>query len=90
MVEVLKQGKNVPLPVEDQIIIIFAAAQGFMDDLELKDIARFGKELVSYVRNTAPELLPELKAFSVETEAKLKSRIKEIKATFNVTIKSKK
>jgi len=90
MVEVLKQGKNVPLPVEDQIIIIFAAAQGFMDDLELKDIARFEKELVSYVRNTAPELLSEIKAFSNETEAKLKSRIKEIKATFNVTIKTKK
>ncbi|MGN0035311.1 MAG: F0F1 ATP synthase subunit alpha, partial [Coriobacteriales bacterium] len=56
MMELLKQGRYVPMPVEDQVMSIFAGDEGFLDDLPLEQVVRFREELVQYMRATKPEL----------------------------------
>jgi len=84
MVEVLKQDKYQPRPVEDQIMIIYAAAQGYLDTIELSEVAKFEKGLVGFIRRSAPELVPALKEFTGETETRLGKLILEFKETFHV------
>jgi F-type H+-transporting ATPase subunit alpha len=81
MTTVLKQQKNEPLPVEDQIIIIYAASAGLLDELSLADVAGFEKKLVSYIRQVAPELIGQLKEFPQAAENKLKNLIVKFKET---------
>jgi F-type H+-transporting ATPase subunit alpha len=49
LVEILKQGQYVPQAVEKQILIIYAATQGFVDDLPVSELSRFEAELFKYV-----------------------------------------
>jgi F-type H+-transporting ATPase subunit alpha len=51
LVEVLKQGQFQPLPVEKQILIIFAGTQGYLDDLPIEQVRRFEEELYRLVDN---------------------------------------
>ena len=46
-VEVLKQGQNNPLPVEHQVLIIFALTKGYLDDIPVQDITRFEENLTT-------------------------------------------
>ena len=62
MVELLKQPQYKPYPVEDQILSIFAATKGFMDDVDVADILSFESSLHSYFRQTHPELLAEIRS----------------------------
>jgi len=48
-VEVLKQDLHKPIPVEKQVMILYALTHGFLDDVEVKDIHRFEQELYSYL-----------------------------------------
>ena len=77
MVEVLKQGKNKPRPVEDQIIIIYAATAGYCDMLEPARVSDFEAKLVGFVRRSEPGLIGALRDFSKETEEKLNKLIKQ-------------
>ncbi len=56
MTELLKQGQYAPLEAPDQVIAIFAVNEGYADDVELKDIARFEKELLPFVNKRWTEL----------------------------------
>ena len=56
MTELLKQPQYAPMDAADQVISIFAVSEGFADALELKDIARFEKELLPFVHQSWPEL----------------------------------
>jgi F-type H+-transporting ATPase subunit alpha len=51
LVEVLKQGQFQPLPVEKQIVIIFAGTQGYLDDLPVEQVRKFEEELYRFVDN---------------------------------------
>jgi F-type H+/Na+-transporting ATPase subunit alpha len=51
LVEVLKQGQFEPLPVERQIVIIFAGTQGYLDDLPVDQVPKFEEELYRFVDN---------------------------------------
>ena len=55
-VEILKQAQYSPMPVERQILIIFAATNGFLDDIAVEDCGRFEQELNTYVDTAAPSL----------------------------------
>jgi F-type H+-transporting ATPase subunit alpha len=81
IVELLKQEKNKPLPVEEQIIIIYAAGAGFLDSFALPALAEFEKKLAAFVRRSDPALIPELKNFSKAAEEKLKALIAQFKET---------
>ncbi len=60
LVEVLKQGQYVPLPVEKQILIIYAAVNGYLDDIPVSEIKRYEEELYQFVEGTHPEVGEEI------------------------------
>ncbi len=54
LTELLKQGINSPMPVEEQCVVIFAGTRGYLDDIELADVTRFETELLDWFRTRTP------------------------------------
>ena len=85
MTELLKQGQFAPMEAADQVVSIFAASEGYADDVELADIARFEKELLDHVHSSYPEIKDQImtgKKLSTEQLEKLRSVIAEFKKDF--------
>ncbi|EGG71925.1 F0F1 ATP synthase subunit alpha [Staphylococcus epidermidis] len=83
-VEVLKQGQNNPLPVEHQVLIIFALTKGYLDDIPVQDINRFEEEFNHWAESNATELLTEIRETGALPDAdKFDSAITEFKKGFN-------
>lgn len=85
MVEVLKQGPFAPLPIEKQVVIIYAGTKGFLDDVAVDKIVKFEKELYSFIESKKPEIFENIrqkKALDSEIEASLKAIIEEFKVGF--------
>jgi len=85
LVEILKQGQYVPQSVEKQILILFAATNGFVDTVEVKDLRRFEEELTSFVERSHMDLyalIREKRELSDEVKAKLTSVLNEFKGIF--------
>ncbi len=85
LVEVLKQGQYVPLPVEKQIMIIFAAVNGYLDELPVSEIKRYEEELYQFMESTHPEIGKEIlekKALDEALTEKLDGALKEFKERF--------
>ena len=79
-VEVLKQGQNNPLPVEHQVLIIFALTKGYLDDIPVQDITRFEEEFNHWADSNATELLNEIRETGALPDAdKFDSAITEFK-----------
>merc|ERR1719261_2279780 len=55
--ELLKQDQYAPMPVEEQVVAIYAGVRGFMDKIATKSIAKFQTAWVQYVKNTGPAVL---------------------------------
>ena len=83
--EILKQPQYQPMPVEKQVMIIYAATKKYLIDIPVEKILDFEKALFEYVDTKYPEV-PEAirteKVISDETEAKLEKAIEECKADF--------
>ncbi len=82
LVEILKQPQYSPIPVEKQIVLIFAATNKYLDDVELKNCRKFESELNRYLDNSAPQLLAsirEKKVLDDEIKAALHKVLKEFK-----------
>ncbi len=87
MVEILKQDQYQPMPVEEQIAIIFAGVNGYLDDLPVDACRRFEKEYLNYLRSNRPEILKEIrekKEISEELEKKMHQAVQEFKKIFVV------
>jgi F-type H+-transporting ATPase subunit alpha len=85
MVELLKQPQYVPMTVVDQVISIFAASKGFMDDVDLKDVGAFEKALLAYFTTSGKPVRDELeqkKAMDGDFEKKITSAITSFKSTW--------
>ncbi|MGF1568954.1 MAG: F0F1 ATP synthase subunit alpha [Nodosilinea sp.] len=83
--ELLKQPQYSPLPVEEQVVIIYAGINGYMDDVPVAQVGTFAKELRDYIRNNKPkfaELMLNDKKLTDESEALLKEGINEAKQAF--------
>ena len=83
--EVLKQGQYVPMPVAEQVIIIYAAVKKYLLDIEKDEVGRFEKEFIEYVKTKYPEILKgiaEEKVLSEANEELLVKAIEECKASF--------
>src|SRR6266567_3074753 len=61
LVEILKQGQYQPLPVEKQILIVFAGTSGLLDDLPVEQCRAFEQELYKFVENTHPGVLQAIR-----------------------------
>ena len=53
------------MPVEEQVVSIFAGTKGYLDDIPVADVIRFEKELLEYVRTTHSSLLADIKSAGV-------------------------
>ncbi len=62
LVELLKQGQYVPLPVEKQVVIVYAGTQGFTDSLPVESLKQYEEDLYRFVDDKHPELWEQLKA----------------------------
>ena len=83
--EILKQAQNSPIPVEEQVAVIYTGTKGYLDDLELKQVAPFIESLRQYIRNSKPEFIASIKSsktLTPESEAILKAAISETKQNF--------
>jgi F-type H+-transporting ATPase subunit alpha len=65
LVELLKQPLNSPVPVEEQVAVIFAGTKGYIDDIPVVDVRRFETELVAFLRSGYGSLLDEIKTAGV-------------------------
>jgi F-type H+-transporting ATPase subunit alpha len=85
MVEILKQGQYSPLPVEKQVLIIYAAGQGFLDDLPVDQCRDFELELYKFVENAQPAILSairEKKILDDDLKNRMNAALKEFKPRF--------
>ena len=85
MTELLKQGRFMPMPVEEQAIAIWAGNQGFLDSLPVESIVRFRTEMLDYLRIDYGEVVAMVrdeKKFTDESEAKLHEAIEAFKLQF--------
>jgi F-type H+-transporting ATPase subunit alpha len=82
LTEMLKQPQYQPMPVEQQVIGIWAATNGFTDDVPVDQIRRFESELIRFVENSNPGLLEKIrerKALSDEIKDELKQTVGDFK-----------
>ncbi|MEO8050770.1 MAG: F0F1 ATP synthase subunit alpha [Acidobacteriota bacterium] len=92
MVEILKQGQFSPVPVEKQVMIIYAGTEGFLDDLPLDKCRAFEDGLLKFVENAHPAMLStirEKKALDDTLKGQMSSAIGEFKTNFIEGQKSK-
>ena len=85
MTELLKQDQFAARAVEDQVIAIFAANEGYADDVDLADMPRFEREAVEHVKQAMPELVDTIcagKKIPADMLDKLRETLKSFKETF--------
>lgn len=83
--EILKQPQYKPMPVENQVVIIYAATKKYLIDVPVDDILRFEEELFNYIETKYPEILESIRKTKEMTEDNEKALIKaieECKAAF--------
>jgi F-type H+-transporting ATPase subunit alpha len=83
LIELLKQPQYAPVDVVDQIIAIYAATRGFMDDVAVHDIQAFERAVINEIHDTRQEVvkaIAETGALSDEGAARLETAIKDLKA----------
>ena len=85
LTELLKQGQFSPLQAEEQVVVIYAGVNGYLDELPVAAVGRFEQELLTHVHAKESDLLSTIrteKALSDDTESKLKSVIEGFAAKF--------
>jgi F-type H+-transporting ATPase subunit alpha len=85
LVEILKQPANQPLPVEKQVVIIYAGTRGYLDDIPVKSVRKFEEELYPFIEAKYPQIFENIrskKQIDSETEELLKKALEEFKTQF--------
>jgi F-type H+-transporting ATPase subunit alpha len=85
LTELLKQPQYQPVPVEEQVIVIFAGTRGYLDKVPVNDITRFEQQLRADIKSKAPEIVEAIRKdreLSKDTEAKLQAFLESFVKTF--------
>jgi F-type H+-transporting ATPase subunit alpha len=85
LVEILKQGQYAPLPVEKQVIVIYAATNGYLDSMEVADCLPFEQGLLRFIENSHPSLgkkIAEKKQLDDSLKSELNKVLEEFKERF--------
>lgn len=82
IVQVLKQGKNSPITVENQVLIIYAVVNGFLDEIAVSDIFEYQKEMFEFVDTAYSDIIDTIKETKDLTD-ETKKRINEALTEFN-------
>jgi F-type H+-transporting ATPase subunit alpha len=86
LTEILKQPQYQPMDVEKQVLVIWAATNGYTDDIAVEDVRRFETELLKFVENSHPGLLADIaekKSLTDDIKAGLKQVLEDFKHTWN-------
>ncbi|HTW99398.1 MAG TPA: F0F1 ATP synthase subunit alpha [Acidimicrobiales bacterium] len=84
LTELLKQGLHDPMPVEEQVFVIFAGTRGYTDDIPIADVRRFESALRSQLRASHADLLEHIRTTgTLPDEQAMISAIEEVKAAFS-------
>lgn len=86
LVEILKQGQYQPMPFQKQIVIIFAATNGFLDKVPVSVLKRFEKEFINHLELKYPQVLTEI-AEKNEISKELENTLKDILSKFVETFR---
>ena len=85
LTELLKQPQYKPVPVEEQVVVIFAGTKGYLDKVAVRDVGRFESSMLGAMRERAPDILASIrteKALSDALTAKLKTFLDDFSASF--------
>ena len=85
LVELLKQGQYEPLPIEKQVLIIFAGTNGFVDDLPISALKKYEQELHSFVESRHPDIFADIlkkRELDNELRAKITKALEEFSEMF--------
>jgi F-type H+-transporting ATPase subunit alpha len=91
LTELLKQPQYSPMPVEQQVVVLWAGTKGMIDDIALEDIKKFEQGLLAFVENAHPGLLDKIrerKKLDDELESELRSIVTEFKERFAAEARS--
>ncbi|MEC0129261.1 F0F1 ATP synthase subunit alpha [Paenibacillus pabuli] len=89
MMEILKQGVNQPLPVEQQVVSLYTAVKGFLDEIPTGDVTRFEGEFLAFMESSHPEILASIrdtKELTADNESALKDAIEKFRKSFAVSV----
>ena len=87
MVELLKQPQYSPLPMEEQVVVLYAGNSGFIDDYPVEAVGRYEKELREFMRTRKKDVLDKLRTtgkLDKSLEEELREALKEFAKTFSV------
>ena len=87
--EILKQGVNQPMPVEKQVISIYTAVKGHLDDIAIEDVLRFEQEFLAHIDSNRPEIaasIRDTKDLVADNEKALVDAINEFKKGFAASV----
>jgi F-type H+-transporting ATPase subunit alpha len=85
LTEVLKQGQYQPFAVEEQVLVIWATNEGFLDDVDMKDVKRFEKELLEFVKGQHADALEKIRTVKDIKNDDVKSTVKKAVEAFKRT-----
>ena len=87
--EVLKQDRNSPIAVENQVVIIYAVTHNYLKDVPVEKIGEFQTELFDYIDNGRPEIIDSIrdtKDLTSDNEEALKSALEEFVKKFTAAL----
>jgi F-type H+-transporting ATPase subunit alpha len=85
MMELLKQDQYQPMPVEEQIAVLYAGVNRYLDDLSLEQVRPFEKGYIRFLHSNYPHIMKDIrekKAIDEELEENLKKSLAEFKESF--------
>ena len=85
MVELLKQDQYVPMPVEEQIFVLYIGTKGHLDDVDVEVIGKFEAEFLRFIRDQEADLLKELAEkldIDDDIDARMAKVVEKFKETF--------
>jgi F-type H+-transporting ATPase subunit alpha len=85
LTELLKQPQYSPLTNAEQVIVIYAGTQGYLDRLPVKDVGRFERQLLAYLRNSQSGLLDEIRTNDQKIAGEIEKKIRAALDTFAKT-----
>ena len=86
LVELLKQPQYQPMPTQEQVVSMYAATRGFMDDVPVASVQAFERDFLDFIRGAKSDILDDIvarKVLDADLEARLKDAILEFKKCYN-------
>jgi len=85
LTELLKQGQYVPMPIEDQVAVVYTGVRGYLDKVDLSRIEQFEKEYLQHMKASHTDILSAIAKdgqITPDTDAKLKKVVTDFMTTF--------